>query len=307
MSMANEGLVPVTGFAWSDNIGWIQFNHGKLNPVMYDKETGELSGYAWSPNIGWIKFDGLSADDLGIGGSSAKVDDSTSATGNVLGWMRACAGAIPDDCSDMNSRTDGWGGWIKMSGEVIPAPGSYNVTIREMNETDSGKRDFHGYAWGSDVVGWVSFNCKEGGPGGADICGKSNYKVQIDFGSNQSSSSSSSSTNNPKKLIVSCLPDYSEQVIGKKVKFTAKIENSNVATKPFFYQWIGIKDSPFTNKKNSKTNSETKVYNTEGSKEDVNVIVTDNIGFKSDIVSCPVKINKENNSSSKPTVKIIEI
>ncbi len=34
--------------------------------------------------------------------------------------------------------------------------------------------DFTGFAWGSDVVGWVSFNCSNTG-----VCGTSNYKVYL--------------------------------------------------------------------------------------------------------------------------------
>lgn len=37
-----------------------------------------------------------------------------------------------------------------------------------------------GYAWaGVNGSGWISVNCKTGGPGGADICGTSNYNLRI--------------------------------------------------------------------------------------------------------------------------------
>lgn len=38
--------------------------------------------------------------------------------------------------------------------------------------------ELDGYAW-SSTIGWISFNCKTGGAGGADICGTSNYKVSL--------------------------------------------------------------------------------------------------------------------------------
>ncbi len=57
----------LSGWAWSDNIGWISFNSttdGSL--VNYGvainetnkttNGTGDFSGYAWSDNIGWISF-----------------------------------------------------------------------------------------------------------------------------------------------------------------------------------------------------------------------------------------------------------
>jgi hypothetical protein len=39
--------------------------------------------------------------------------------------------------------------------------------------------DFHGQAW-SDNIGWISFNCLEGGATQNDICATSNYKVGTD-------------------------------------------------------------------------------------------------------------------------------
>ena len=39
--------------------------------------------------------------------------------------------------------------------------------------------EFHGQAW-SDNIGWISFNCTEGGPTNNDICATSNYKVSTD-------------------------------------------------------------------------------------------------------------------------------
>lgn len=38
--------------------------------------------------------------------------------------------------------------------------------------------DFNGYAW-SSTIGWISLNCKTGGPAGSDICSTSNYKVTL--------------------------------------------------------------------------------------------------------------------------------
>ncbi len=178
---AVSGLIPITGYAWSDNIGWIQFNPS-FGGVNYATSSGQLSGYAWSDNIGWIKFNGLSADS-GVGGTGPVASTST---GLISGWARACAGTISGDCSSMTSRTDGWDGWIKFDhGKTNPA------------KIDFVTGDFHGYAWGSDVVGWVSLNCKEGSSAGGSVCktdgGTSDYKITINPGSLSSSSSSSGS------------------------------------------------------------------------------------------------------------------
>jgi len=134
----------VSGWAWSSNIGWISFNNttggGETNYGVHINEDGTFSGYAWSENIGWIDFapaSGYPADPQ----YSAKVD---TATGEVSGWARAL------------SYGDGWDGWIKMR------DGSYGVSI------NFSTGDFSGFAWGSDVVGWISFS-------------GSNYKVVTSF------------------------------------------------------------------------------------------------------------------------------
>ncbi len=42
----------------------------------------------------------------------------------------------------------------------------------------SSSDNVHGWAW-SDTIGWISFNCTEGGPSQTDICATSNYGVTI--------------------------------------------------------------------------------------------------------------------------------
>jgi len=64
----------------------------------------------------------------------------------VVGWARACAGTLPGDCSTMEPRTDGWDGWISLSGT------GYGVTYT------SSTGAFGGYAWGDVNVGWVDFS-----------------------------------------------------------------------------------------------------------------------------------------------------
>jgi len=68
----------LSGFAWGENIGWINFGDGTpgvggtsyANPtsgtvtgvpdfgVNRDASTGNLSGFAWGENVGWINFGG---------------------------------------------------------------------------------------------------------------------------------------------------------------------------------------------------------------------------------------------------------
>jgi len=114
--------------------------------VYAENTTGILSGYAWSDNIGWIKFGGLSSFPVGAG---TIPQNAQLISNKLVGWARACAGTVNGNCSTMESRTDGWDGWISLGGTSVDGIYSYSVLL---NGTD-----FSGFAWGSDVVGWIDF------------------------------------------------------------------------------------------------------------------------------------------------------
>jgi len=125
----------VSGYAWSENIGWISFNctnQGTCAAVDYGvniEGNGKFTGFAWSENIGWIDF-APAGPYPASPNYSARVN---LATGEVSGWARALA------------HGNGWHGWIKMRG-----PG-YGVSI------DTTTRKFSGWAWSDMVIGWISF------------------------------------------------------------------------------------------------------------------------------------------------------
>jgi len=161
----------VHGWAWSDNIGWISFNCTEGGPnqsnicgtsnygVTISTSTYAFSGYAWSDNIGWISFN-VTANEC---------PDSTNCTpiinpanGQVSGWAKAI-NLIGDDY-----------GWIKLRDTL------YGIDI------DTGTGHFNHYAWGGGtttstaVIGWISSNCNQGGPGGSDVCATRNYYIWTD-------------------------------------------------------------------------------------------------------------------------------
>jgi len=139
--------------------------------------SGAFSGYAWSENIGWIKFDPEGPYPLEGSSYSAELN---LATNEASGWARACAGAANSDCTGgTNPDSGGWDGWINMRGTSPDYGVSWNP----------GTKEFSGFAWGSDVVGWISFNCADLG-----VCGSSNYKVVRDMGGAPSASGLSVST-----------------------------------------------------------------------------------------------------------------
>lgn len=145
----------VSGWAWSENIGWIGFNDTNdatvdaaygVNVDTTNKATGGtglFTGKAWSENVGWINFDAADVTGCPTAPCQAQVDWST---GKVTGWAHAYNGSV----------VSGWDGWIKLSkGTDVTGP-AYGVTI-------SGNK-FSGYAWGgadgagvAGVVGWIDF------------------------------------------------------------------------------------------------------------------------------------------------------
>lgn len=136
----------VSGWAWSETIGWISFNCsnsgscGSSNYGVNVKNNGDLEGYAWAENIGWVSF-----NETGGCPSSPCKPKLNEDNGQISGWAKALAGR------------DGWDGWIHLRGS------NYGVSV--------GNCEWSGYAWGSDVVGWIHFKGSNYGVLGAgDSC-----------------------------------------------------------------------------------------------------------------------------------------
>lgn len=212
----------VTGFAWSENTGLISFNSANCDTDNDGKSNGgtgcpasgttmssygvniasdgKLSGYAWSENIGWITFNRDNANtppsnDPGAGLLSYIDSDGKT----VKGWARAmsaCDDANSDgkcDASGAGTNSGGWDGWIALS-DMSASSLDYGTTL----DATIGK--FKGFAFGSDVVGWLSFssaNCDSNNDGTTDTGNYSNctagqvsksYAVSTNFELNQAPS-----------------------------------------------------------------------------------------------------------------------
>ena len=175
----------ITGLAWSSNTGWISFNcseedtpcpHG--NPfssggyaAKVDTTTGELSGWAWSLNLGWITFNkgtfgaALSTNNLsGCPSTPCEARLTVNPVSNrrqLTGWARVVS--APGG--------SGWDGFISLSPKTaLGESGSmYNASASCVNAPETGvlgcygprmdisNNTFSGFAWGSDVVGWIDF------------------------------------------------------------------------------------------------------------------------------------------------------
>lgn len=120
----------ITGYAWSETIGWVSFDGSGYGLSV--SLGGVISGYAWSENIGWVSANGADLAGCPSSPCSARIDND----GTLHGWLRAISGG--------SSQSGDWDGFISLSG------GGYGP------EKDS-DGSFNGYAWGSDVVGWLDF------------------------------------------------------------------------------------------------------------------------------------------------------
>lgn len=163
----------LSGWIWSSTIGWISMScdnttscAGSPGGIDYGVEitpTGDLAGYAWSSNIGWIRFDGLSQFPAGLSTVAASARTTGSYPNLTLdGWARACSGTVSGTCATMDSRTDGWDGWIALSGQSDNGS-SYGVTF------DAEGATANSYSWGNEVIGWISWSgtADDGTPYGA--------------------------------------------------------------------------------------------------------------------------------------------
>lgn len=231
----------IYGYAWSSNIGWISFNDinagsgGGSYGVRADS-GGNISGYAWSPNIGWISFNPTDvAGCPGTLGNPVCAPKINLTTREVSGWARSCAGSVTGDCAG-GSRSDGWDGWISLRGES-PAYGVVTTSLQPFK--------WSGWAWGGEVVGWISFNGDTTGAGGGtyNVTGPDNSLVLV---------VAATATPNPAR-------------VGRPVTWSAVISGG---TPPYTYTWSGDEGLTGSDASLSKT------YTTTGVKTGT-VIVTE--------------------------------
>lgn len=76
----------LTGYAWSENYGWINLN--PTNGGVQNDGNGNLSGYAWGENIGWIDF------------SNVKINPDTGEFSGYALILGGPGGKINFDCNN---------------------------------------------------------------------------------------------------------------------------------------------------------------------------------------------------------------
>ena len=148
VTAACTNCTPMTGYMWSDTVGWISLscqNNASCATSSYGLEVdpnGVVSGYAWSENIGWVSAE--PGDIVGCPSGSNCTPSINGTNGQIFGWFRALAA--------LGTQSGGWDGWISLSCQNNSSCGtiSYGPTL------DFNTNTFSGFAWGGGtVIGWV--------------------------------------------------------------------------------------------------------------------------------------------------------
>ncbi len=127
----------ITGWAWSDTIGWISLSCESddtcdtSNYGLEIESSGSLAGYAWSDNVGWI-----SAENGDLTGCPEAPCVAEMSGSSMSGWLKAL--------SAEDSQSGGWDGFISLGGSGY-GPGLTGGI-------------FSGYSWGDMNVGWVDWS-----------------------------------------------------------------------------------------------------------------------------------------------------
>lgn len=107
--VANDGNGTLSGYAWSESVGYIDFNDVTIS-------GGQFSGYAYNDNIGFISFNCSNTDTCGV------VDYKVSTT-----WAPAVDEPAPEP------RRSGSSGSRRVAAPTTPAPETV-VTTKTQNQ-----------------------------------------------------------------------------------------------------------------------------------------------------------------------------
>ncbi len=127
-----------------------------------DSGSHTLSGFAWSENIGWIKFGDLSG--CPAGSCDAEIISDGGEGWEMTGWARACS-VFESGCSgavkDVSGlELGGWDGWISLNCENTGTCATSDYAVRlskEGNFASAINGTTGAFAWGDINLNWVNF------------------------------------------------------------------------------------------------------------------------------------------------------
>lgn len=176
--------LPLEGWLWTPNIGWISFCGGKqatttcpgttTYQVFVDNSNGEFKGYAWAGNASTTSstlvfgsYLSFNRAETGVppappfDGSEtfiARIDlNAPVGSRNMQGWGRFLAACDQDPSgrclsSGPGVNSGGWDGWVLFSSGVD----SYGIVYGGFEARSAGATGvLVGEAYGGEVVGWI--------------------------------------------------------------------------------------------------------------------------------------------------------
>lgn len=182
---AQSNIDPVNCYAWTENLGWINWRAEAVPDQGVVVHGTFLSGFAWAENVGWINF----GDGTPVGGTFYSLADGTDAGVNVapdgslfgyawgenVGWINFDGGilAVPPDPAriECDGRFKGfaWGenfGWINLSelspGKFVAVEASFAPLACDMNHD--------GAVDGQDIGDFLRLMFTAQTPGWNDVC-----------------------------------------------------------------------------------------------------------------------------------------
>jgi len=183
-SSVDTDVSPIRGWAWANagslegnalGVGWISLSSDNdtdsshpYGVFVSNKPGGRLSGYAWSGircppsrsgscGYGWLSFNTSDLSGCPLGSCTASLDK---ASGRLSGWAKFLAA---------DPKNGIWTGWVSLRTQGGADDKAYGVcfgsSTTPTGETCVGNGDkkfesmdmLSGFAWGSDVGGWIQF------------------------------------------------------------------------------------------------------------------------------------------------------
>lgn len=115
----------------------------RINTDVNSEDYGKFFGYAWSSNYGWVSF---YHNDAAVCGGGIALQDTTTFI-HTPGQTQILKG----NARVLNYDDSEWNGCISFSDGD-----SYGVKAESLASNDL---KLSGWAWGSQLIGWVSFDC----------------------------------------------------------------------------------------------------------------------------------------------------
>lgn len=130
-ALAASNIDPNNPYAWSENVGWINFNPSQGGGVLVG--DSEVTGYAWGENTGWITM----CPEWGGGGCVSNDGNghlSGYAWGENVGWINFKPNLATQVTIDTNGNWSGyaWGenvGWISFNCSNTSSCGTVNFKV----------------------------------------------------------------------------------------------------------------------------------------------------------------------------------